>query len=146
MMGATLPPLVRRADWPERLHAAIERARDERFAWGRCDCCIWAASVVHEMTGTDFGAPWRGRYHTPREAYRLLRELGGMEAMVSARLGPPIPLSLACRGDVVLTRWPLGPALGIVIDDRAAFKSGVGVIWKAVEECQIAWRVGVPDG
>lgn len=75
------------------------------FAWGSWDCVTFAAAAVHALTGVDHLsglAAWNG----PLEAARLLRDLGGLRAAVTSRLGEPFLPGLACAGDVVLTTDP----------------------------------------
>jgi hypothetical protein len=38
--------LTRREDWPSRLAAALEEARDKPFKWGSHDCGLFAADCV----------------------------------------------------------------------------------------------------
>ena len=134
--------LERRADWPERLAHALNAARITPFVWGQSDCCTWCASVVASLTGDDFAAPWRGRYFDADGAYALLDQLGGMRRMVSDRLGQPIDPLQAQRGDVVMARMPAGLALGIVVDERAAFRAVPrGLTFAPLADCRRAWRV-----
>lgn len=106
--------MTRRTDWPERLAQAVDRGGRAGWQWGVHDCCTWTADVVAAMTGQDPLADIRGRWRTAAGAGRMLRRLGGLQAAVSARLGPPLPaLVLAQRGDVVLLHTPQGDALGV---------------------------------
>ena len=37
-------------DWPTRLNAFIDAARERPFAWGTWDCCTFAAAAVETVT------------------------------------------------------------------------------------------------
>lgn len=93
----------RPADWPLLLAAVIADAERRPFAWGRHDCCTWAADVVLAITMQDPLADLRGRWSTADEAAALLAELGGLQQAVTDRLGQPMPYpALVQRGDVVM--------------------------------------------
>lgn len=64
-------------DWRARLAAEMDRQRRNPFIWGEHDCAIgFACGIVQALTGEDMAAPYRGRYRTPKEALRLLKEVG----------------------------------------------------------------------
>lgn len=105
---------MRRDDWPERLAAAIEDARDRPFEWGQHDCSTWAMDVVAAMTGQD-GPDWRGKYRTEIGAARHLKKLGhdSLFAGVCDVLGPPLAThKIAQRGDIVIANDALGVCIG----------------------------------
>ena len=95
-MSGPVEPLVR--DIPLLL-AEIERRRDLRHRWRRGQCCVSSAfACVEAQTGIDWLAdiaPWASR----KEALAVARELGGLRAILDARLQPVAP-ALAQRGDV----------------------------------------------
>lgn len=96
----------RMSDWPMILAALIEAER-RPFAWGRHDCCTFAADCVLAITGRDPLADLRGQWRTRTQALALLKRLGGLQQAVTDRLGPPLPNALlAQRGDIVLIAAP----------------------------------------
>ena len=72
-----------------RLPEILERYRNAPFEWGECDCCLFAADVVRDLTGVDYAAEFRGRYSTKIGAARLIKPHGDLEGFVSSVLGPP---------------------------------------------------------
>ena len=94
---------MRLKDWTSRFAGLVEEARLRPFAWGVHDCCLWGADVVRSITGRDPGAQWRGTYSDALSAGRLLRRLGGIEA-VAAMGGRAIPVAFAAAGDVGLVQ------------------------------------------
>lgn len=134
---------MRFEDWPERLTAAIDAARAAPFEWGRHDCALFALGVAQSLTGTDYGAPWRGRYASEAEADNILSGGGGLEAMVTALGFEPVAVPYAQRGDLVVRHYPsTGTALGVCLGHIAAFVTAPrGLIFRPVGECHAAWRV-----
>lgn len=96
----TVAHLPRRAGWPEHLHACIAARLGQPFAWGRHDCCLFAADCVAAITGADPAADLRGRYATASSAQRLLVAFGGLAALARRRLGAEISVQAVWPGDV----------------------------------------------
>ncbi len=134
--------LARLADWPVRLQRLICARLTQPFAWGSNDCFLFAADVLHAITGHDAAADLRGRYASEREARRLLRELGGMRALAEARFGARTAPALCLPGDVGLA--PQGRTVLLV--------ACTGVHWVAPTHSGLqpgplplrAWAVAAP--
>ena len=91
-------------DTAPAITALIDEARSRPFEWGVHDCCTFAARAVQLQTGHDaLGAL---AWFSELDAARLLRDLGGLRAAVSAALGQPVEPLLARSGDVVLATDP----------------------------------------
>jgi hypothetical protein len=134
---------VRRQDWPERLARFIAARRGEAFAWGRNDCCLFAADWALEATGADAAAEYRGRYRTRRGAYALLRRVsgGGVAAAATRAWGAPIAPLLAQRGDVVAVETEYGEALGVHLGERIAVVTPEGLGFLSPRAAEAAWRI-----
>src|SRR5690242_8272988 len=88
--------LKRYQDWPERLAAFVATMRDRPFAWGSWDCCLFVAAAIKEMTGVDFGEPFRATgYNDEASAYAIVAEYGSTEALWNSLLGKPVGWQLA---------------------------------------------------
>ena len=133
--------MMRRQDWPERLFAHIEAARGVPFAFGAHDCCLWAADAVLAMTDADPIEDIRGQWADEVSALRLLKERGGVEAMVTEYLGDPIAPAFAQRGDVVLHTMSGRDSLGVCVGDRFAAVADVGIEYVPMSAALKAWRV-----
>ena len=140
--------MQRYPDWPERLKAAIEDARDEPFAWGTNDCALFACNVIRDITGVDFADEFRGRYDDRRGAIRVLNEIAGLglEALadhLADREGiAEVPVAFAQRGDVVLMDTATGPALGICIGGEVATpQENAGLAFVPVATARRAWAL-----
>lgn len=130
----------RRPDWPERMWAAIQGHDQDVFGWGTLDCCLFAAEVVDAMTDSKFAKALRARYQDKRSAVQFLKDEGGLEAAVSAYLGPPSP-GRALRGDVVLFNTPSGCCLGICVGQQIAAISSVGLLFFPGSMADQRWAV-----
>lgn len=60
--------------------ASVELRMGGPWLWGEADCCTSASAVFADLHGVDLGAGWRGKYHGPLGAGRLIRAEGGMQA------------------------------------------------------------------
>lgn len=135
---------MRREDWPERLSACIEAARQQPFAWGSHDCALFAASCVAAITGADPVPQARGAYTDAAGARRWLKGLTLAGAM-NARYGPPIKPSFARRGDIALVlnerdrHWP--KCLGVVLGTHVAVPGPQGLQFVTLAAAEIAWRI-----
>ncbi|KKI17501.1 DUF6950 family protein [Sphingomonas sp. Ag1] len=100
-------------DWDARLAAYLEPLRLRPFAWGKHDCCIFAAGAVEAMTGVDPMPEFRGRYTTAIGSARALRRFGrgDLAATLDGKF-EPVPAALAQRGDIVMSSGLLGICWG----------------------------------
>lgn len=111
------------------------------FQWGWNNCALWAADAVHAQLGQDPAAALRGGHHTALQAMRLVRRLGGMPAIATAVLGPPLAQPLRARmGDVGLVDE--GKALAVCLGDAWAVPTRHGLGLLPLAAAVQAWRVG----
>lgn len=137
--------MTRFQDWPRRLDEAIAVARVQRFAWGRHDCCLFAADCVLAITGEDPAAAWRGQYDNAAAGYALLtaRHKGDLaravDEVLGERLGSP---AFAQRGDVVMVDTPGGLALGVCTGRYHVVPTEPeGLVTLRLSQAICAWRV-----
>ena len=148
-MGTTDLRLIRRGDWESRLVRFIASRRDEPFAWGRHDCCLFAADCIEAMTGVDPAARLRG-YSDRRGAVAALRGFadGGLAGVMSAiaeELGAAeVEPDFARRGDAAYVVQESGAgSFGIVLSEGVAVAGlprGVAMLPRA--RVVRTWRVG----
>ncbi len=136
---------IRYPDWPQRLHAAIDLHRRKTFRYGTHDCCLFAADLVKAMTGWDPAESMRGTYHDQLGAWRVLRNFGGEEAMLSELLGAsPTRDGTPMRGDVCLLEPIGGEAMkqvGVCIGDSVIVAAEVGVLHRSPSKVICYWRL-----
>lgn len=127
-------------DWPQRLDAFIASRIAEPFAYGTHDCCAFSARCVEALTGTNPAAAWH--YANELGAARLMREAGGLEALITQALGPPVHPSRAGRGDVVLAELENGPTVGVCVGRDCAFAAApAGLAMRPRTVILVAWRI-----
>jgi hypothetical protein len=116
----------------DRLTAFLCESGDRSFAWGQCDCALWACDWIKRERGVDPGEPYRGQYSSPLGCGRLLRRHGGLLALASEafdRCGLSINDRAPIPGDVVCASTPAGAALMIAIGEhRFAWKARQGMV------------------
>lgn len=140
-------PLVRVANWPERLTACLSALQGRPFAWGQHDCCTNAFDAVLAMTGQDRMADVRGRYADARSAYSILRSEGGLADFTTRRLGASLRPTLAGRGDVVMflqlgSEHPnAGATLGVCVGPHIVAPCAVGTGLVDRSFAVLAWRI-----
>lgn len=115
------------------LEAYIWRRVGEPFAWGVCDCVMFATGALAACGAPDPFADLRGRYSTAAEAARLASREGGLLPMMMGRLGPatsagPAPaVALGCiEGRLTAGIWTgsrllVKTAAGITLGPRPLF-------------------------
>lgn len=136
--------LTRREDWPSRLAAAIEDARDKPFRWGSHDCGLFAGACVQAMTDVDPVAEFRGQYDDEDGARATMLAIagGGLRAVWYRALGPAMNnVRMARRGDVALIEIGGIEVTGIVAGSRVACLTEAGVAMVPAHRIVAAWRV-----
>jgi len=106
----------------------LKAENGKSFEWGKVDCATLAAGLVEKCTGLD---PLEGIvYGTEAEAKRELVARGGLEAAVSAVLGPAHDDLRECRdGDIVLTAFQGQKGLGVAVGRVFYVRRTDGGVW-----------------
>ena len=115
--------MQRKDNWPARLVAKIEAARDKPFSWGEHDCCTFASACVEAMTGENPMKIFKGRYRSEADAGSILRQKGAGNLLdtLTEILGKPVPVEKAERGDVVYSVFETGPSVGVCFGKNSYF-------------------------
>lgn len=133
----------RPADWPEKLADFIQSRSSTPFEWGTNDCALFAADCVKALTEIDLAADLRGTYSTAREAFDLIQDRGGIEAIATAALGEPMTFKFQMqRGDVALVNINGRESLVVCVGSELigpAVESGV--VFVPITEAVKAWEV-----
>lgn len=127
----------RRNDWPERRAEVIEAARRRGYS-ETYYCAVFPADCVLAMTGVDLMDGYRDLTRAEAEA-KLADEHGSLEAFLSLRLGEPIPVAFAQRGDVVVSAED--GQLGVCDGQHSLFVSSDGLAARRTLDCARAYRV-----
>jgi hypothetical protein len=145
MLDQNLAEIPRLYDWPERLYAFLESKKSTPFKWGVNDCCTFAADVVFECTGVDpidnLRPDGLASWSTELQASKVLKRHGGLAAMVTSRLGQPIAVPMAQRGDVMMINMHDRAALVICLGAQYAGAGPAAITYGSINEATMAWRV-----
>jgi hypothetical protein len=134
-------------NWPLLLAAFIEERREVPFTWGKADCCLFAADWVRLATDLDPAADLRGKYNSAGGARHMLKQHGGLAAIVARALLPlgfrEVALSLAGRGDVIVRDSGDGDCAGVVLGAQSAFvgADGLQFIHTRLQADARIWRI-----
>lgn len=137
----------RAANWPKLLAAFIDERREIPFAWGKADCCLFAADWVRLATDLDPAADLRGKYGSRLGARRIIKRHGGLGVMVAHALLPlgfrEVALSLAGRGDIIVRDSGDGDCAGVVLGAQSAFvgADGLQFIQTRLQADARIWRI-----
>jgi hypothetical protein len=137
----------RAANWPKLLAEFIDDRRDVPFAWGKADCCLFAADWVRLATDLDPAADLRGKYNSGLGARRIIKRSGGLDVMVARALLPlgfrEVALSLAGRGDIIVRDSGDGDCAGVVMGAQSAFvgRDGLSFINTHLQTDARIWRI-----
>ena len=138
---------TRCANWPEALAAYIDRKRNEPFAWGVNDCCLFGADWIQLCTGLDPAATLRGTYNSALSGVRVLENHGGLIGVIQTHMEPlglkPIGQGFAARGDIAVRDCGLGDTVGIVLGSQMASVAKHGLVFTNLNDnrATLFWRI-----
>lgn len=135
---------MRRYDWPEKLADYLLQVKDMSFKWGENDCALFVCNYIKLVTGEDHAFKFRGKYHTEKGALLALKRIGkvpDLHSLATDKLGPPISISMASRGDIAEIVTDLGPTLGIIFNDKVFFLGLKGLCYFPISLAHRAWKV-----
>lgn len=131
--------------WESRLATVFAEWREKPFQWGESDCLMWVAAVGLAITGEDFGSKYRGRYKTPRGAFRKLRKTP--EAHLDSLCDRCVE-GHARRGDLALIPQPedrffKGVCAVVGMNGRTLWTpTESGLVQRPMSDGEVFWRVG----
>lgn len=150
-------PIYRVDNWAGALNQYLKEQEEAPFAWGKNDCCLFAAGAIQAITGVDVAAGWRSAYKSSESALHLVsvRTEGSLRDLISTlakKYGfPEINPKMAQRGDIIQfnsnIEGGVGLTLGVVVDHRLAIPAmdkirafPVDTIWDLPSTK--AWKIG----
>lgn len=139
--------MIRRiTNWPIALATFMESRKNTRFAWGKHDCCMFAADAIRTITGVDLAATYRG--YDSKEACREIIELHGgmaglMESITAAHGLKECQIAFAKRGDLVLIDGSIGETIGIIaLNSKPCAPARRGYTFADKADVIKAWSIG----
>lgn len=106
----------------------IEETRSEPFRWGVNDCALWCASAVQSVTGIDPAADLRSTYSSRFECHQIIKNAGGLTAVVSPRMDRVGLRELEENQDgVAILQLRQKRLCGLIVDGRAVVRMETGL-------------------
>lgn len=134
--------MTRSQNWPSLLASFLRDRAGAPFVWGSNDCLLFCADLVQELTGEDLASEFRGHYNTAADANALIEPYGGVEGVLTAKLGEPKLIGFANRGDIAVFAHG-GVACAGAVDESGArvvfFAEGRGMVRLPLRVCTRAW-------
>lgn len=110
-----------------------------RQEYGKLDCCLLAARVVHAITGVDHSRAFD--YVDKAGAQAIIDAHGGLTELFTATLGDPS--DTLEYGDPCLMRWAGGESIGIYCDDVVyTMAENMTLCWFNSRVAKHGWHVG----
>lgn len=124
------------------LAAFLRDGASQPFAWGVCDCCLWATGWVAERTGIDPAPDLRGAYATELGAARHVAREGGFLEMWRMRMARAgfAETDDPQMGDVGVVRLSSGLTAAVRTRIGWATKGQAGIV-VTPGVAAVAWRV-----
>lgn len=93
---------LRHSQWRTRLLAWAQTVRGQPYVWGKTDCAALARAALQEMFCRDV-APQIPHWTSKRTALRVLRDMGGIDAVLLGLGAEVVTLPFARAGDIIVT-------------------------------------------
>jgi hypothetical protein len=95
---------------------------------------------VRATTGVERLAQHRDTYRDAAGALRLVRDLGGYEAIGDAAYGPRVPVLAAQVGDVALVEIEGREGFAVVCGGHVMGPGAAGLVARPLREARVVWR------
>jgi len=139
---------MRLPDWQLRFSAFAQDRASTPFRWGSNDCCVFAASAVTALTGSNpmasfepYGTEAGPRRKALRRTLRRLDKAGGLKAIASMHLGDPVSPLMAGVGDVVLVMNAGREMLGVCNGVNVLAPGESGIVTLGMNSAIAAWKI-----
>lgn len=107
---------------------------------GTADCCAFVCDIVKALTGRNLMESFR--YNNEAEAEAAIKQYGTLKDLVTAIVGPSVPLKGYATGDIVVVQLSTGEwIVGVVLFDRIAVRTKKSLTDWPIEYATCRWRV-----
>ena len=132
---------MRYLDWAERLSDFLDAERS--FDWVSCNCVLFTADAVKVQTGVDYAKEYRHLTTKSGMLKKLKRDYDcNVSDAATDKLGEPISITMAKRGDVVCADLGIALALGVCLGKTSVFMAeGQGHVYVPTLKCDKAWSI-----
>ena len=132
--------MTRKLNWQLDFEKCVAENLHKPFKWGEHDCVLWAANAALAITGSDPAAEYRNEYSSPVGATIILRERGGMEALVSEKFECILP-TFANVGDILMVMQEGRPMLAVCNGETMLATGLEGLVALPTLSAVKAWKV-----
>lgn len=133
---------TRKLDWQLEFAKCVAENQSKPFVWGEHDCVLWAANAVLAITGFDAAEGFRDTYSGALGAAKLLKDFGGMEALVTTKLErEPTHPAFANVGDVLMVLQDGNPMLAVCNGETMLAPGLEGLVALPTLSAVKAWKV-----
>jgi hypothetical protein len=131
--------MIKYPDWNIKLNQYFLDVRDNKFQYGKHDCCTFICGAIEVMTGEDIMSEYRGNYNSKRSGAKAIKDLGQgtlLKTLIK-KLGKSQPGVYGNKGDIA---W-YNNACGLVLGRESIFISEVGYTLIATVNIDKVFRV-----
>jgi hypothetical protein len=143
-------------NWELKLHSFIERRKNTPMTWGKSDCASFAVDAVKEIIENPHSfnpmQSFKGRYRSPRGAYRLLKKYSGGGLLDTCRIILDLEgfslksAKFAQRGDFALVEVDtviggIREVLGVVVDGKVVTQGKDGLVFVGLDKARAVWAI-----
>ena len=133
-------------DWKTKFSDHLLSVKDNRFKWGKQDCCMFAANCIQNICGVDILEEYRGQYSTEDEAQVFIDEKGGTLSKFLTQVCRKYKLSKvhpkkAQNGSLCLVNTDIGDTAGILWNGKVWAQGPKGVITAPKSYIKRAWSL-----
>lgn len=115
---------------------------DVPFAWGKSDCCIFAANCVDAQWDTKIlDSDIFKEYKDKKSALALIKKHGSLSAIMDLFMEKS---ERPCRGDIVVFQTDNGDTTGVYLNRKVWSQGENGVVWFNADSVTINGSWGVP--
>lgn len=124
----------------------IYKYKDDKFSWGKLDCCLFSAKVIEEYTSRDLPY-WREvNYSNRLQAMKIIKRLGCNTLLDLPKLvlgTNKKPISQVKLGELVYYIEETGEGIfGICNGAQSYFlNKEVGLVTRKTEDCIYSWSI-----
>ena len=116
----------------------LNKIATEQFRYGRVDCCLVAAKVVHAITGINPAEKYY--YHNGKGAYNIVDSHGGLSGLLTSLLGHSDKSGFD-YGDPVMINFNDKQMIGVFMATFVYIKTIRGMVQISVDRIIEGWKL-----
>ncbi len=135
--------VARKQNWNELISKYLYEHENDKFVWGKNDCCLFTANLLKEISNIDYAVNYRNKYRSKKEAYILLKKNGfnNIRDMLIDKFGDPINGLEARSSDIVIVSTDNKKSLGMCIGNSIVSQGNNRIVFVSIVQSIEAWRI-----